>query len=354
MASDDGFAKKFQHPLIPLNIPGAYTTQAPPEEFDIANTSPADLIRNAIYWRRPEPGDPPVVAAAWKALLSRRWYAKDRVAPYLVPQPFRRRLPRNFKSVPGEGVTSDNWSGCVLTGQWVGAVGQWVIPTVSEPSEPQGTELSGWWSYSWVGIGGDLAVENDLLQAGVAQLVLPNGQTTYYPWYEWWVPAPPPPCPDPTGCTYGYPNSWVNTTNGTCQYIFPITIYQDSNKKPFALSPGQTVSVAVAYINNKTAGQITFGNVTTGQNFSIILQPPPTSQFDGKCVEWIMEAPGDGEPDTSLPKFTPLTFTNAAGCGSGNAIGNPQNGQIWNIESGTKILTSTNIGNDTVSISFIG
>jgi Peptidase A4 family len=353
MANDDEFVKKFHHAMIPLNIPGAYTTPAPPEKFDIDNTSPADLIRHGIYWRRPETGDPPVVAAAWEALLSRPWYAKDRVVPHLEPQPFRTPWPRNVKPV-ASGFTSDNWSGCVLTGQWTGAIGQWVVPTVSKPSEPQGTQLSGWWSYSWVGIGGDLAVENDLLQAGVAQIVLPNGQTNYYPWFEWWVPAPPAPCPDPTGCTNGYPNSWVNSTNGKYQYIFPITIYQDSNKKPLSASPGQTVSVAVAYINNNTAGQITFGNVTTGQNFSITLQPPPTSQFDGKCVEWIMEAPGTGEPGTSLPKFTPVTFANAAGCSSGGATGNPQNGQIWNIVSGTKVLTSTTIGNDTSTISFIG
>jgi Peptidase A4 family len=354
MASDDEFVKKQHHTLIPLNIPGAFTTPAPPEEFNINDTSPADLIRHGIYWRRPEPGDPPVMAAAWEALLSRRWYVKDRVVPYLVPRPARPHFPRKVTRV-ANGYTSSGWAGCVLTGQWIGAIGQWVVPTVSKPSEPQGTEYPGWWSSSWVGIGGDLAVENDLLQAGVDQEVLPNGQTNYFPWFEWWVPAPPPPCPDPTGCTNGYPNSWVNPTNGKYQYINPITIYQDSNKKPFSVSPGQTISVAVAYINNNTAGQISFGNVTTGQNFSITLQPPPTSQFDGKCVEWIMEAPGGGEPNTSLPKFTPVTFTNAAGCVTGNAAaGNPQNGQIWNIVSGSKTLTSTTIGNDTVTITFTG
>ena len=158
----------------------------------------------------------------------------------------------------------------------------------------------------------------------------------------------------PTGCTNGYPNSWVNSKNGTFQYIFPIVIAQDASKKPLSVSPGQTVSVSVAYINNNTAGQISFGNVTTGQNFSITLQPPPTSQFDGKCVEWIMEAPGTGEPGTSLPKFSTVNFTSAAGCAAGGVVGNPQNAQIWNIVGNGKTLTSASVGNDAVTITFTG
>jgi len=146
---------------------------------------------------------------------------------------------------------------------------------------------------------------------------------------------------------YGYPLSWVNKTNGKYQYIYQANIMN------FPVGPGQTVMASIQYTNNKTAGYITFGNVTTGQNFSIPLNPPPGATFSGNCIEWIMEAPDGGEPKSALPKFTPVNFSNALGC-SENVVGNPQNGQIFNIQTGSKLLTSVNLGSNTVTIDFIG
>jgi hypothetical protein len=37
------------------------------------------------------------------------------------------------------------WAGAALTsGSWTGVWGQWVIPTISKPREPQATNLDGW------------------------------------------------------------------------------------------------------------------------------------------------------------------------------------------------------------------
>ena len=88
---------------------------------------------------------------------------------------------------------------------------------------------------------------------------------------------------------------------------------------------------------------------------TLALAPPPGATFNGQSCEWIMEAPDSGEPTSSLPRFTPVTFTSALACGPNNATANPQSGDIMNIAtSGGKILTSTTVGSDTTTISFVG
>ena len=100
---------------------------------------------------------------------------------------------------------------------------------------------------------------------------------------------------------------------------------------------------------------INFGNNTTGQHFSITLAPPPGAAFTGNCVEWIMEAPDGGEPVAALPKFTAVTFSNAAGCTlNAQTVANPQNGDFININNGNQTLTKVTLGNDTVTVDFIG
>jgi len=77
--------------------------------------------------------------------------------------------------------------------------------------------------------------------------------------------------------------------------------------------------------------------------------------FAGNSIEWIMEAPDGGEPITAPPKFTPVQFTSAIGCNASGAVGNPQSGDTANIETtGGKLLTKVAVGNDTVTIDFIG
>jgi hypothetical protein len=74
-----------------------------------------------------------------------------------------------------------------------------------------------------------------------------------------------------------------------------------------------------------------------------------------------MEAPDNGEPNSALPSFTPISFTGALACPAcGGTIGNPQNGDTFAVvkpASGVtpaKTLTSTTLAATSVKISFIG
>jgi hypothetical protein len=226
--------------------------------------------------------------------------------------------------------TGKVWAGAgTKTGKWTSIIGNWTIPTVSEPSEAQGSE-GGWNSSSWLGLDG-FFYSNDVLQAGIQQrvLLIPPFNIpvpVYVAWYEWFAPA----------------------VSGSPNYIY------QTNIANFPVKPGDQVYCSVQY-NGTTSGSISFANETTGQHFSITLAPPPGANFNGQSCEWIMEAPDGGEPTSALPKFTPVTFTSALACGPNSATANPQSGDIMNIETASgKILTATTVGSDTTTISFVG
>jgi hypothetical protein len=127
-----------------------------------------------------------------------------------------------------------------------------------------------------------------------------------------------------------------------------------TNIANFPVNPGDTMSCAVSYLGN-TAGVINFANQTTGQKFSVTLAPPVGATFSGETVEWIVEAPDGGIPTSSLPKFTTVNFVAAFGCDTaGKLAADPKNGDIVNIISGKKTLTTTAVADDAVTISFIG
>jgi hypothetical protein len=171
--------------LVGTNLEGVFASPSPPDDFDPNTARPADLIRNGILWRRPQPGDDPGLVAAWERAFSRRWSSRNRIVPRLEPQPGRTHEPRTVTSTDA-GVTSNNWAGGVLLGTWTTALGFWAIPTVSKPTEPQGVE-GGWNSASWIGLDGVLSTgSTDVLQAGIEQRVASNGQASYTAWYEWW------------------------------------------------------------------------------------------------------------------------------------------------------------------------
>jgi hypothetical protein len=109
----------------------------------------------------------------------------------------------------------------------------------------------------------------------------------------------------------------------------------------------------VSYIWDNTWGHIVFTNQTTNSYIAIWLVPPPGANFNGQSAEWIMEAPDGGTPNTELPKFTPVVFTDAFACGGGD--GDPQNADTTNVTDGAgTVVTSVSTGPDTVSIDFIG
>jgi hypothetical protein len=542
--------------VTPTNLPGAYASVAPLDDFDPRTATPAELARHGIMVRPPGPDDPAAVRAAWDTVFSRVWRAQDRIIPTLEPQVGRTHKARGAKRVSDTSFTSDNWSGAAIQGDWTLAIGYWVVPEVTEPGEPQGLE-GGWNSASWVGIDGAYG-SDDVLQAGVEQRVDSSGNASYTPWFEWFAPrypnspayifqtnisgftvspgdtvycaaqygGPEAPAAIPGSPLDGYATDWndqqhVNyiwvdghvheyyTGAGTWQYndlsaaagatgFLPgpgspldgyatdwnsqqhvnyigadghvhelfyssspfvsagwrhndLSVaagatgslpgpgsrldgyatdwnsqqhvnYADANGQvhellytssngwqhndltalagqsefgPFTF-PGAVAASPLAgdptdwnsqqhvtYIgvdghvhelNNSPAngsganggweendltavagrtGVIYFANDTTHHYFSITLEPPPAASCSGACAEWIMEAPDGGEPTSSLPKFTPVTFTSAICCGP-DGLGNPENGDTWNIVASGTTLTSVKTGDDTVTIDYIG
>jgi hypothetical protein len=316
--------------LNSTNVTGAFSSPAPPDSFDPNKASAVDLVNQGLLWRRPAATDNPALVTAWKTVFSRTWLAKDRIVPQLEPQIGKTHaLRKALTRVTDQNFVNGAWSGAgIRGGKWTGVIGFWKIPTVSKPSEPQG-QIGGWDSSSWIGLDGfDIGiVSNDVLQAGIQQVVSAGGQASYVAWFEWFAPQ----------------------QAGSPPYIF------QTNISNFPVKPGQQVYCSVQYVNNNTAGYIYFANETTGQHFSITLAPPPGATFAGNSIEWIMEAPDGGEPVTALPKFTPVQFTSAIGCSASGAVGNPSTGDTSNIETtSAKVLTKVAVGSDTVTIDFIG
>jgi hypothetical protein len=322
---EPAFIQKVPYTLKPTTLAGVYSVPAPAATLNLATASQSDLTRAGILFRQPAAGDPPEVAAAWKSFLAHKWDPANRIVPIMVPQKgVTHNLRTPPKKVTDTNYTGTQWAGAgTKTGKWTSVIGTWTIPTVSKPTEPQGTE-GGWNSSSWIGLDG-FFYTNDVLQAGIQQHVSASGVATYVAWYEWYAPI---------------------------QSNSPGYVYQ-TNITNFPVAPGNVITCTVQYVGT-TAGSISIGNQTTGKHFSITLAPPPGASFSGGSCEWIFEAPDGGEPTAALPKFTPVTFTSALACGSGTTA-NPATGDTINITTSTgKILTKTTVGTDTTTISFVG
>ena len=323
------FRAKIPYQLTPTSLKGVYLNPAPPAGFDPKTASQHDLIKHGIMVRKPGAEDSPEMHQAWQDFFSREWQEKDRIVPQFEVHMGK---THNLRTPPEKHTNSsyftNAWAGAVKQGgSWTTCIGTWTIPTVSKPTEAQGTE-GGWNSSSWVGIDGfnSLVVSNDVLQAGIEQKVDKNGNASYFAWYEWFAPTKP----------------------NSPPYIFEIGIPN------MPVAAGQSVSCVVQY-QGTTAGMLTFTNNTTGVHFSITLVPPPGATFKGNTAEWIMEAPDTGEPVSSLPKFTPVVFTAANACGPNSVYTNPAMSDTVNIRNAqNKVLTATTVAAYTTTVSFIG
>jgi len=326
---EQAFRQKIPFALTSTNLKGVFASPAPPDTFDPSTASSADLVKNGLLWRRPTASDNPALTEAWQKVFSRKWLAKDRIVPVLAPQVGRTHLLKKPPTkVSDQNYIGGAWAGAgtFTGGPWSTIIGYWKVPTVSKPSEPQSLG-GGWDSSSWLGIDGmDFSiVSNDVLQAGIQQTVNASGTASYVAWFEWYAPE--------TSTSPGY--IWqTNITN-------------------FPVSAGDQMYCSVQYVG-KTSGTIYLANEATGKHFSITLAPPPGATFKGNTVEWIMEDPNGGEPDTSLVKFTPVVFTSAMAC-NGSTINNPNTDDTCNIETASdKVLTKVTLGSYTVTIDFIG
>ncbi len=324
--------RKTPHDLIRTNMKGVYAIPAPPDDFDATTASAADLIKYGIYWPRPSATAPRALRKVWDEFFAHRLPAKDRIVPHLVPQGGGTRLFGHQRRAEDDGpLLNRNWAGAGLQGgPWTIVTGTWDIPTVSQPSEPQGLQ-GGWNSSSWVGIDGYL-ISTDVLQAGIQQVVNGTGHAKYVAWFEWHAPP----------------------QAGSPPYI------HQTNISNFPVNHGDQISCLVQLIpaaspGNPAQGTILLTNNTTGQDFCILLDQPPGAAAQGNTVEWVMEAPDGGEPNSSLPKFTPVKFTSAFATDSGGNVGNPKNGGTFDVETvANKVLTKATVGNEKVTIKFIG
>ncbi len=326
---EEAFRAKIPYALVATNLRGVYACPAPSSELDPNKAGACELVKNGLLWRRPSATDVPALQQAWQKVFSRKWRAEDRIVPVLHPQLQRTHAPKQpMKRVADTSFVNPAWAGAgTRGGSWTGVIGFWKIPTVAKPSEPE-KSARGWTSSSWIGIDGfNLGIaSNDVLQAGIEQHVGPSGVASHAAWFEWYAPA---------------------------QAGSPPYIYQ-ANIANFPVSPGQEIYCSVQYIGN-IAGYIYFANEATGQHFSITLAPPPGATFSGNTAEWIVEVPDGGEHFTAPARFTPVAFTSAIACGSSGALGNPQMGDIANIEDANgEVLTSVVVGNCSATIDFIG
>ena len=78
----------------------------------------------------------------------------------------------------------------------------------------------------------------------------------------------------------------------------------------------------------------------------------------GGSIEWIMETPTFGscfgENLAVIPKFTPLVFTDALGCGPNGAVGNPKDGDTFILlNAGNIAVTSVTLASDQVTVEYV-
>jgi len=78
--------KALPYELVTTNLPGVYWSPAPPDDLDLNATDKAMLMRYGLLFRRPESGDRQTLQAAWNKVFSRKWLAKNRIAPELEVQ----------------------------------------------------------------------------------------------------------------------------------------------------------------------------------------------------------------------------------------------------------------------------
>jgi hypothetical protein len=366
MAGHDGFDEAAFRRAMPFNLrptrtPRVFSVPLPRAGFVPGSASAEELRAAGMRWRRSVANRHPVAAALWKRVASLPFTQGEEGAEAA------RWMPPMHRGTPAEGgggsSTLDyNWAGPVLTGPggWTAVIAEWVVPVLSQPSQPAttityggGESFTGWWLSSWVGLDGDLPINStDLLQIGVAQQIDTHGNSFSWAWYEW----------------------WVNSAPASVVATFPFINAQTIPSSTFMVNPGDTVIAAVTYVTDEsgatTGGHVSILNTSRAtQNFVSLALPKPTgAQANGASAEWIVECPGGGEAGLfgqaaySLAKFTPIDFTGAVACNCNASLselvsGDPSAASLVNIETDTtprKVLTATNPGTGTATITFIG
>jgi hypothetical protein len=341
---EDELRRAMPFELRKTSVHGVFTVPPPPADFDPQTASRRELIRAGYLWKRPDATSPPVARAAWDRVMSRKWKT---IVPEFGPTGRSHHLRRAPRQASNGGYLNTTWAGGVINSNrsnpWYGVIAIWKVPQISQPKEqPVYDEgFNGWEMSNWIGIDGYLPNgSNDLLQVGVTQQLLTNGEWGCFPFYQWWL-APPLPANAPSYAAKS------------------IAIMG------FTVNPGDTVLASVQYVQSPTgkpvSGYLFMANETAGTTSGgIVLAPPPTADFNGSSVEWIVEAPDGGEGKSSLLSFTPVVFNAPIACGVDGIFGPwtaADSGFLLDIETapvGGTPLTSSSFASGSVTIDFIG
>lgn len=170
---------------------------------------------------------------------------------------------------------SRNWSGYAATsGTFTSVTGTWTVPQ----SQSAGNLAS---DATWVGIGG--VNSKDLIQAGTQEMTGGSGGVQYEAWIE--------------------------------------TLPRASQPVPFAVSPGDSVTVS---ITNQGANKwvIDFQNHTTGETFTTPVQYASSLS----SAEWVEEAPSVGNRVVPIDNFGTVQFSGGTAVENGKTVTIAQSG----------------------------
>jgi hypothetical protein len=306
-------------------LPNVYSFVPPPKGTDLTTASKSTLMKHGLLMRKPDQEREPERFARWLRFARDIWTEEKFVPPtFGHPESVTHNLKGSRRPKKDVPVTygdcyNNSWGGIAVVGAWVGAMGTWSVPTVTQPDNPPSPATpaangGGWQSASWVGLDGGAGIiegtnSTDVLQAGVSQNLDSTGQPAYYAWYEWSVLLDGLTAMDPQ-----YP------------YVFPIPITS------MKVDAGDTITVVVQYVKHMgddiadpipPAGPYSFGgilltNETSGEAVNLYLPPPPGGSFIGDSAEWIMECPTCYLGGT-FPQFSTVHFDDAGACNVGDA-----------------------------------
>lgn len=354
MSTDAKARRKPPFAVMATSVKGVYSFVPPPKGVDLTKASPRTLLKHGVLMRRPDPDRESKLFALWSKFVTDVWTEENFVPPVFgAPDTITHNLKGTVSRLANGTYNSGGWSGVVVVGKWVGAMGIWQVPKVSAPTTPVG-QSGVYQSSSWVGLDGAKGLipgttTTDVLQTGVSHNVIAStGQAVYYAWFEWVV------------ANYA-------AVAADFPYVYPIII-----KSP-TVKAGDEICAIVQYVYDQgddianpipPPGPYNFGglmltNVTTGKPIvNLYLEPPTGASFAGESAEWIMECP-DGLARDTLPKFSSVNFHSAGACNVGDAPpGGDVGVELQNADRVTfedfegNVETNVNAGLATVSINY--
>ena len=211
---------------------------------------------------------------------------------------------------------SNNWAGAVYEnpppeGPFTAVSGTFTVPEPKTDGKANGKTAGS----AWVGI--DVDTYGDaILQAGVDFYVEPDGSTSFDAWYEWF--------PD---------------------YAYDFEMDVQAGDEIYLWIESYTPSQGLAYIENLTTGE------SASQELSA---PSDNAVLAGQNAEWIVEDFQSGGKLVNLVDFGTVTFTDVQAF-SGHKVNGVQGATRIELKQGEKVLTETNIENDSVfHVKYVG